>query len=253
MTHSLDDRIARASQLVLRFPAAAGLLEFYIELARFQKPILESLRRDGETDVRSLARHLPALIKLARRKGTEQLASFGLQYLLEPAAQQNLLVSSWEGQANDPAANPAGRFFARVLLQPYAEHLAARGYVPPDGAGSACPFCNSRPVAGILRGEGEGAKRSLLCSLCSTEWPFRRVLCPNCGEENKDKLPIYTAQQVTWVRVDACDTCGAYLKSVDLTRDGHAVPVVDEIATVALNIWAEEHGYSKLEANLLGM
>jgi formate dehydrogenase maturation protein FdhE len=31
------------------------------------------------------------------------------------------------------------------------------------------------------------------------------------------------------------------------------VPVVDEIATVALNIWAEEHGYAKLEANLLGM
>jgi formate dehydrogenase maturation protein FdhE len=28
---------------------------------------------------------------------------------------------------------------------------------------------------------------------------------------------------------------------------------VDEIATVALNIWAEEHGYSKLEPNLLGM
>jgi len=40
---------------------------------------------------------------------------------------------------------------------------------------------------------------------------------------------------------------------VDLTKNGHAVPVVDEIATVALNIWAEEHGYSKLEPNLLGM
>jgi FdhE protein len=108
-------------------------------------------------------------------------------------------------------------------------------------------------VAGVLRGEGNGAKRWLLCSLCSTEWPFRRVLCPNCGEENKDKLPIYTAQQIGSVRVDACDTCQTYLKSIDLTTDGHAVPVVDEIATVALNIWAEEHGYSKLEANLLGM
>ncbi|HYL34921.1 MAG TPA: formate dehydrogenase accessory protein FdhE [Bryobacteraceae bacterium] len=253
MTHSLDDRIARASQLALRSPAAAGLLEFYIELARFQKPVLESLRRDGETDVRSLARYLPALIQLVQRKGTEQLASFGVEHLLEPAAQQNLLVSSWEGRANDLAANPAGRFFARVVLQPYAEYLASRGDVRPDGAGSACPFCNSRPLAGVLRGEGEGAKRSLLCSLCSTEWPFRRVLCPNCGEGNQNKLPIYTAQQFAWMRVDACDTCQTYLKSVDLTKDGHAVPVVDEIATVALNIWAEEHGYSKLEANLLGM
>jgi formate dehydrogenase maturation protein FdhE len=28
---------------------------------------------------------------------------------------------------------------------------------------------------------------------------------------------------------------------------------VDEIATVSLNLWAEEHGYTKLQLNLLGM
>jgi formate dehydrogenase maturation protein FdhE len=38
-----------------------------------------------------------------------------------------------------------------------------------------------------------------------------------------------------------------------LTRNGLAVPVVDELATVPLNIWAEEHGYAKLQPNLLGM
>jgi formate dehydrogenase maturation protein FdhE len=45
----------------------------------------------------------------------------------------------------------------------------------------------------------------------------------------------------------------SYTKSLDLTKNGHAVPVVDELATVALNIWAEEHDYAKLEPNLLGM
>jgi FdhE protein len=40
---------------------------------------------------------------------------------------------------------------------------------------------------------------------------------------------------------------------VDLTKDGFAVPEVDEIATVSLNLWAEEHGYMKIETNLLGM
>jgi formate dehydrogenase maturation protein FdhE len=44
-----------------------------------------------------------------------------------------------------------------------------------------------------------------------------------------------------------------YIKSVDLTRNGHAIPVADELATVALNIWADEHGYHKLETNLLAM
>ena len=57
----------------------------------------------------------------------------------------------------------------------------------------------------------------------------------------------------TLIRVEGCDTCKSYIKSVDLTRNGHAVPTVDELATVALNIWADEHGYVKLETNLLGM
>jgi FdhE protein len=104
-----------------------------------------------------------------------------------------------------------------------------------------------------LRGEGDGGKRWLLCSLCASEWQSQRVVCPGCGEENTDKLPIFKAADFPAARVEACDTCRTYLKSIDLTKDGHAIPVVDEMATVALNIWAEEHDYVKLETNLLGM
>jgi FdhE protein len=53
--------------------------------------------------------------------------------------------------------------------------------------------------------------------------------------------------------VEACDSCQTYIKSVDLTKNGLAVPVVDELATIALNLWAEENGYRKLQLNLLGM
>jgi FdhE protein len=138
-------------------------------------------------------------------------------------------------------------------LQPYTEYLAgcsdiARGIVQP-----ACPFCGHKPVAAVLRGEGDGGKRSLLCSLCATEWDFRRLLCPNCGEEREPKLPVYTAQEFSHVRIEACESCRTYIKSVDLTKDGLAVPVVDELATVSLNLWAEEQGYIKLQLNLLGM
>ena len=104
-----------------------------------------------------------------------------------------------------------------------------------------------------MREEGDGGKRSRICSLCSTEWEFRRVLCPGCGEESIDKLPVYTASEFNYVRVEACDTCHTYIKSVDLTKNGLAVPVVDELATIALNMWAEENGYRKLQLNLLGM
>jgi formate dehydrogenase maturation protein FdhE len=40
---------------------------------------------------------------------------------------------------------------------------------------------------------------------------------------------------------------------VDLTKNGHADPVVDEIASSPLDLWAQEHGYSKLELNVVGM
>jgi formate dehydrogenase maturation protein FdhE len=40
---------------------------------------------------------------------------------------------------------------------------------------------------------------------------------------------------------------------VDLSKDGHAVPLVDELAAIPLDLWAHEKGYSKLQLNLLGM
>ncbi|HUJ20445.1 MAG TPA: formate dehydrogenase accessory protein FdhE [Bryobacteraceae bacterium] len=78
-------------------------------------------------------------------------------------------------------------------------------------------------------------------------------MCPQCKEESETRLPVYTADQFPHVRVEACDSCQTYIKSVDLTRNGLAVPVVDELATVSLNVWAEQRGYAKLQLNLLGM
>ena len=242
MKWTYDARIQRAADLIPEYPAAAELLGFYRELAAFQQPIFESLRSRGETDVSALAVYFDPLAKLIARCGPQSMAG-------KACLSTELLQSAWEDDLKDPYT----RFAARVLLQPYAESLASRGDVQSQPESKVCPFCSAWPVAGVLRGEGDGAKRWLLCSLCGTEWPFRRVLCPGCGEEDKDKLPIFKAAGFDSVRVDACDACHTYLKSVDLTIDGHAVPVVDEIATVALNIWAEEHGYSKLEINLLGM
>jgi FdhE protein len=244
MRASFEARIARAGELASNYPGASSLLNFYGELAEFQRQIFEALRSKGEADIRALTRYFSELIELVRRSGPQPLADSRAKLTVE------LLAEHWQGNAE---YDPAGRFFARVLLQPYAEYLASRGDVHVESTPSTCPFCNARPVVGVLRGEGDGGKRSLLCSMCSTEWLYRRVVCPSCGEENKDKLPIYIAAELDYMRVDACDSCQTYLKSVDLTKNGHAVPVVDEIATVALNIWAEEHGYSKLEPNLLGM
>jgi FdhE protein len=88
--------------------------------------------------------------------------------------------------------------------------------------------------------------------LCAHEWNFRRIYCPSCGEEREPQMAFYSAPEIAHVRVDVCDTCHTYLKSIDLTKTGLAVPIVDELATIPLDLWAREHGYGKLQVNLLG-
>ena len=55
------------------------------------------------------------------------------------------------------------------------------------------------------------------------------------------------------MRVECCDTCRRYLKSIDLTKDARPVPPVDELAAIPLDLWAREQGYRKIQPNLAGM
>jgi FdhE protein len=229
-----DKRIARAAELEQTCPAAAELLGFYRRIATFQKSVGQA----------SWPVPLEPLLTLVTRTAPGPLAQSAKSLLATPARWQEVLESP---------ATPAEAFFCRVLQQPCQETLARRSPVPLTSVQPLCPFCGAKPVVAILRPEGDGAKRSLLCSLCFTEWEFRRLLCPHCGEEDQDKLAIYTAAEFPHVRVEACDTCRGYIKSVDLTRNGLAVPEVDEVAAIALDLWAAEKGYTKLQPNLFGL
>jgi FdhE protein len=166
------------------------------------------------------------------------------------AAQIREMLQHWLSAAEAPDGIA---FFARVLLQPQAEHLArASDLAHEQVAGNQCPYCQSDPQLAVIRPEGDGGKRLLLCSFCQSEWEFRRILCPACGEENHEKLPRYSAEGISAVRVEACEVCKSYLKSIDMTVDGLAVPVVDEVATAPLDLWAAEQGYHKIHLNLMG-
>src|SRR6266404_1979328 len=249
-----DRRIARAGELSQNHAAVAQLLTFYRGVARFQKEVYEKLPASEDHSLSVLLPHFPGLLKLVRETGSPALVQAATS--LADCTQQDwleLLTGIWQHDANVQELAPEHAFFANALLQPYAEYLAERTKTEPEGAPPVCPFCGSKPQVAVLRPEGDGAKRSLICSLCATEWNFGRVLCPNCGEAHKDHLPIFIASEFDYVRVDACDTCHTYIKSIDLTKNGRAVPVVDELATVSLNLWAAENKYQKLVPNLFGV
>lgn len=254
MTYSWDRRIARAGELSQKYPSAAELLKFYQQLARFQKGVFERLSAMPEHDVSALLPFFPELIKLIRQAGSPPLVQAAAA--LEKDSREDrlsLLDSVWQHQVDPHDLANEYSFFAQALLQPFAEFLAAKNKTADDGSPAMCPFCGSKPQVAVLRPEGDGAKRFLLCSLCATEWTYRRVVCPNCGEENKDHLPVFSAQEFDYVRLDACDTCHTYIKAIDLSKNGNAVPVVDELATVSLNLWAQENNYHKFRPNLFGV
>lgn len=253
-------RIDRAALLAERNPWAKQVLDFYGRILEFQKGIVETQGNahiDSQVEFRdALAledaeKNTPALLRLVQRHGPSKLAA-------QAARLQNVSISELRGQFNQFLAetdspDDGGAFFARILLQPLAERLAqASGPKSHAVTGNRCPYCRSAPQLAVIRPEGDGGKRFLLCSLCLSEWEFRRILCPYCGDENHEKLPRYTAEGFPAVRVEACDTCKRYLKSVDLTIDGLAVPVVDEVATAQLDLWATEHDYTKIRLNLMG-
>ena len=146
------------------------------------------------------------------------------------------------------SSKPAALNFQRGEFARSRAPMQLEGYTHP-----LCPFCSRKPLLAVLRPQGDGGRRSLVCGFCLTEWEFRRIVCPGCGQEDHAKLPVYTAESFPYIRVECCDTCQTYIKSIDMTKNGLAEPLVDELASVPLSLWAEERGYSKLYPNLLGM
>ena len=265
-----DARIRRASELRAAHPFAAEGLRFYERVAQFQKSLYEEIPREPvkpqnassagirghELDFFSLLPRFPAFLSHIEQSAPAPLAQSAKELRgADSARRQEVLSQFWQAWPEPPAdLPPAQALIAWLFLQPFAENLADRDAgIRPEGTPSRCPFCAGKPIVGALRAEGDGAKRSLICALCAREWDYRRIVCPACGEEDVHKLAVYTAKEIAHVRVEACDSCRSYLKTVDLTKDGHANPVVDDLATTPLDLWARENAYSRIHANLLGI
>ena len=275
------ERIARARRLADEHEDAAAILTFYAALATYQESLLKKgsdpiftqivnpATGDHEQrplfeiiDITPVLAAIPDFLSWLQQRAPAPLAATASEMC---ALDRSRWAQILDGYLNrDPdvthATEPAG-FVIEVLLQPFAERLAKSDLKPQTGGPDAespiprsrsrCPNCHGDPVLGLLREEGHGAKRTLLCGLCLTEQNYLRVVCLRCDEQRFDALPVYTADRFGHVRIEACDGCRTYLKTIDLTKDGTAVPVVDDLASVSLDLWARDRGYERLRPNLL--
>jgi FdhE protein len=105
-----------------------------------------------------------------------------------------------------------------------------------------CPICGSLPKISALK--GEGGKRHFLCSFCGFIWPSQRMRCPFCDNQDHEKRHFFFAEGQEAYRVDLCEQCKQYIKTVD-TRKLTYNPDLDleDIATIHLDILATEKGF----------
>ena len=269
-------RRARAVHSLDKAPHAEELLGFYVGLIEIQERVAERVPVERWLPlVRSIAGTSPLLLVdqlpvdelvpgfedfLGRIAdvGTEVITEDARALLDTDGAHRSTVLRAALGAARSETAETepdSTAFHARAFLEPVITALASDGPPAPlEQGGRRCMTCGGQPQVAVLRDLPDAVgRRTLVCSTCATEWRFPRLTCPGCGETNADRLPVHTAESVAHVRIDECRTCRRYLKSVDQRQQGAAVPLVDEVATVELDLWAREQGLTKIRTNVLGL
>jgi FdhE protein len=278
-----SERRRRAGDRAERWPFAAEVLAFYGALLDTQQRIYD-LARERRPEPGRVAEFVaeaafPHIIEVSIDRGPERLKNSVIERFHEADSAQ--LVRRWLDGAE---LDPVDRYVARASTSPVLEaldHAALRALAGKRTDERHCPACGGAPQVSYFGLSSEDlviAHRYLECSRCAGTWAYARMTCASCGENDTTKLMVYSevgslegerskelvkhgagdpnpalpGSQFPHMRIDGCRTCSRYLLTVDMARDGKAVPAVDELAALPLDLYAKELGLTKITPNLMG-
>ncbi|MEV0614244.1 formate dehydrogenase accessory protein FdhE [Nonomuraea sp. NPDC050404] len=283
---------ARALELRERYPHAREVLGLYLALAEVWEsaahqdaPPLEWAKVTGRSEAvewvnaagRSEAvewagaKVLPRVMAVTAAAGPRPLAEAMGGAVLNGGAEP--LLAAWLA---DEELTPVERYLARATLHalaPRPRHTDATpsGGVAPHPRGEAagrCPVCGGPPQLSYRTASDDplvSGRRMLACAKCPNDWSFSATTCPNCGESGK--RTVHAEQQpgphvgrptpdgdgfFPHLRAESCQTCRRYLIDIDLGRDPAAVPRVDELVAIPLDLHLAGQGQTKITPNLMG-
>lgn len=151
--------------------------------------------------------------------------------------------------------SPVLQVLAKLSLQPSL--LAAKAAVIQTAAlddwrYGYCPVCGSLPAMAAL--VGEGGQRQALCSFCGHIWRVPRLGCLFCSTAEDKEVHYFYTEGDDLYRVQVCDSCQDYLKTIDTRKGGDAEAMaVDDVSTSHLDLVAEEKGYQRKAPRLWGI
>src|SRR5262249_20668576 len=196
-----EKRIDRAEKLAEEYPFAAKPLKFYTRIAQFQKELFTTIAKQwgshpviqvtgefrSDSNFMVLLPKYPNFLALVEANAPHPLSETAARLSQEgSAAWMELLGKYWsEGGRSDgnsvlrPGEQRSAlkEFLARGFLQPYAEFIGEAIAEPAiEATPYVCPKCDSLPLLGVLKPEGDSGRRFLHCAFCTHEWAFRRIL-----------------------------------------------------------------------------
>ena len=240
-----ERRSARADAL-----PPSPILSFVSLLCRAQGEIAAGV--ESAPDFDHLLSLIEPFLRIVADRGPEELVVQALTRLDDDATTARArLMTYWNG---DTTARDD--YLSRAILRPYAEVLRSRGATldRPHNQGH-CPYCGGPPIISTRRAmpDADAGMRLLHCALCGLEWNFNRVRCPACGEEDPQKLPMVRGDAHPAVRIEACETCRRYVKSIDLTQDARPIAEIDDVVSLSMDLWAMDEGFTRIEPGLAGV
>jgi formate dehydrogenase maturation protein FdhE len=267
---SLDSKRQRALHLRERYPFAQQMLAVYVGVLDVWSEVSDERPRPEELAQWAQERVLPGVVKATEQSGPQALAA-SVQTLVESGRAAEALAGWLAGQQLEPAE----RFLARACLQaPLAALQLEAGEAcaadPAPRGGRHCPCCGGQPQLSIREVADDAlvrGHRQLCCSRCLHRWNYSATACPSCGETTGAKRTVFaekhdgpvisratadSSEIFPHLSIDACTTCQRYLIDVDSGRDARAVPDVDELVALPLDLYAAEQGLSKVTPNLMG-
>jgi FdhE protein len=106
-----------------------------------------------------------------------------------------------------------------------------------------CPLCGSLPSLSLLK--EEVGKRYLLCSFCGYQWRVERIFCPFCNNKGQESLHYFCGEGEETHRIDLCDKCHQYIKTIDTRNLQESDPVLEDLSTLHLDLLASQKGYKR--------